>query len=556
MTRETKVGLVVASSFLILVCIVVASKWKNGDEPGPEHESENKLAALTSQENKSVVKPTEPPKKKEQDPVIPAFPPKQVEPTNTLPTNNIQPQKPDPTIDQLKKNVELAQNQGQGGLFLPPPPPMANNKDTVIPQLPNSAPMDVNKPLPPLDLAGLPNVNDDPTKNAAIPMFPFPEPKKEVEKKNADIIPQAPTPKQDGSPNFPPLAPLKKDEVGIPPLDNKKNETPMFPPLEKPKDNGTFPPLAPLKKENDPTLPAVVTKPIEGPPTFPQKNDNVVLPPNAFAPKEAAPIAPLTNREQPQFPGGAKDNVPTIKPLPMNDPFPKQDGFPAAPLITNPNNVTKPNEPFFPESAKTIPPIGAHELPSAPTIGIGGLKPTPTPVEHKIDFVETRVGETNFAEISKRLYGTDRYANALFAYNYAHKDMIKNGVNLGSNPPILNAGQQLLHPAPELLQRDYAKWIQETAPTIPSAKPAVSLVPPSVATPQTSPPIATVSNPPAGQGRSYVVQSPNGERIRDIAQRALGNADRWTEIYRVNQNLNLQPQFPLPAGTRLQLPAN
>ena len=38
MTRETKVGLIVAGSFLCLVAIVVASKWRHGDDPSQEPE--------------------------------------------------------------------------------------------------------------------------------------------------------------------------------------------------------------------------------------------------------------------------------------------------------------------------------------------------------------------------------------------------------------------------------------------------------------------------------------------------------------------------------------
>jgi hypothetical protein len=211
----------------------------------------------------------------------------------------------------------------------------------------------------------------------------------------------------------------------------------------------------------------------------------------------------------------------------------------------------------LPESPpKTIGPINPPDLPGALILG-GGPKPLPAPVERKIDFEQIQPNETSFAQLSKRLYGSEKYARALFAFNLANKDMIKNGNNLAANPPVLNPGQQLLRPTPELLQRDYANYIQDTAPTIPTSTPVVKLAPPPVTiTPPKSPTISTVSNPPAGQGRTYVVQRHNGERIRDIAQRALGNADRWTEIYRVNQNLNLQPQFPIPNGTRLTLPGN
>jgi hypothetical protein len=66
--------------------------------------------------------------------------------------------------------------------------------------------------------------------------------------------------------------------------------------------------------------------------------------------------------------------------------------------------------------------------------------------------------------------------------------------------------------------------------------------------------VAIVSNPPiVGGGRTYRVQSPNGESILDIAERQLGDRGRWNEIYRLNPNY--QPQFRIPAGTELQMPA-
>src|SRR5262245_21895448 len=40
MTRETKIGLVVGFSFLCLVGIVVASKWRTGDDQFPEEQGD------------------------------------------------------------------------------------------------------------------------------------------------------------------------------------------------------------------------------------------------------------------------------------------------------------------------------------------------------------------------------------------------------------------------------------------------------------------------------------------------------------------------------------
>ena len=54
MTRETKVGLIVAGSFLCLVAIVVASKMRRGEEPATgaaEESTVNQVAAVNPKQN-------------------------------------------------------------------------------------------------------------------------------------------------------------------------------------------------------------------------------------------------------------------------------------------------------------------------------------------------------------------------------------------------------------------------------------------------------------------------------------------------------------------------
>src|SRR5687768_2632789 len=47
MTRETKIGLIVGGSFLCLVGIVVASKWRGTDVPSDPEEQAVQVAAVT-----------------------------------------------------------------------------------------------------------------------------------------------------------------------------------------------------------------------------------------------------------------------------------------------------------------------------------------------------------------------------------------------------------------------------------------------------------------------------------------------------------------------------
>jgi hypothetical protein len=569
MTRETKVGLVVAGSFLILVGIVVASKLRNGDPGSGVEEQSVSVAAVTPAPEKSAAKGTEQKKVDAPQPVVPA---KKADADPPLPTNVFPPPNTDTVIPILKDKVAQVQNQGTE---FPPPAPIPQVQDSAKPL----QGLGDKQPNSPMEFGKLP---DSPQKNGQ-PVLTLPPPKDNELK----FPPLDPTKKDNSFPpldpakkevvTFPPLDPTKKDVVTFPPLDPTKKDVVTFPPLDPTKKDVTFPPLdakkdgvvfpaLPEKKKDN--MPPIVNSPGDGNPTLPPaKKDDGIAPPNGFVlpadPKTNSTIPPLTDRTQPVSPFNAKDGLPTLQPI-VGDTLPKKDIVPLPPVMVNPKDQAKPAigvSPTFPESPpKTIPPLGTTELPSTPPLTTNPANintALPRPVERSLDFTKVNPGETNFAQISKRLYGSEKYAGALYAFNVANKDMIKNGGSLATNPPLLTAEQQLLHPAPELLHRDYAKYIQDTTPTIPASSPAVKLAPPPVTiTPPTVPTISTVSNPPAGQGRTYVVQSPNGERIRDIAQRALGNADRWTEIYRVNQNLNLQPQFPIPNGTRLTLPGN
>jgi hypothetical protein len=53
--------------------------------------------------------------------------------------------------------------------------------------------------------------------------------------------------------------------------------------------------------------------------------------------------------------------------------------------------------------------------------------------------------------------------------------------------------------------------------------------------------------------RSYRVPG-QGQMILEIAQQALRDANRWPEIYRLNPSH--PPQFPIPGGTEIRLPAS
>jgi hypothetical protein len=131
----------------------------------------------------------------------------------------------------------------------------------------------------------------------------------------------------------------------------------------------------------------------------------------------------------------------------------------------------------------------------------------------------------SFRSISQLKYRTDQYERALLLFNRNHP-LAQAGVK--QEPPQLQAGQDIFIPPERILKKYYAVAIGDPS-SAPQPAPA----------------------PPATKERSYRVQG-NGEMILDIARRTLGNAERWSEIYRLNPRFD--PSQPVPAGTELILP--
>jgi hypothetical protein len=519
MTRETKIGLIVAGSFLCLVCIVVASKWKRGDVPGEGEEQSVQVAAAKPTQNNT---PTPEVKKKEPEVVkqkdtsphvtFPAIPDK----GHTASGDNKQPSVPMPPpllvppplteADRLKLEQDRQKKEALNNLQ---PMPIVPPPGTFVP--------------PPIDI-GKPNVPEQ----SPMPLFPITQ--EGAKKGPADQVGVIPLPPK-------PLVQVEEKK----PLEPAK--TPSFgsveipPPVVLPPNGNNFgpPPIVETKQPNNPGV-----KP-EGIPTFPPLNTPPAVTP--FNDKDQPPAFPSANPP--------KEGVPTF---PALTPPSNKDGIPP----TIPKNPTPTFPPAIDTTPMPIPRIGGNELPSAPPItigsGIGGsTKPLPTVRDVNNTYV-CQAGDTSFAILSLRLYRTEKYADALQAYNRDHAQFIKNGNALLTNPPSLAPGQQVEYPSLDLLERNYRSLIREgsasTIPTIPAAN-AVNLAKPS----PLAPGIAAISNPPSGATRNYRVQNAGGESILDIAERQLGNRGQWTEIYRINQaNPVVRPPALIPAGTDLKLP--
>jgi hypothetical protein len=162
-------------------------------------------------------------------------------------------------------------------------------------------------------------------------------------------------------------------------------------------------------------------------------------------------------------------------------------------------------------------------------------------------------GETDFKALSRRFYGSEKYAIALQAYNRDHS---QNGATLFGPTPILQPGQQVLKPPASMLERDFK--IVEPSPIVPTANGGSPLGLPSALTQTAVPtipaqgPVGVASAPTADAPRTYKVLDPQGERIMDIAQRVLGNRNSWPDIYRLNPTHD--PRNPIPYGAELRLP--
>jgi hypothetical protein len=542
MTRETKVGLIVAGSFLCLVCIVVASKLRHSEDPtngNAEESSVSQVAAVKPTQNASVPEA----KKKKDEPTKSVAPgvvlPAHREPTDgrNLPPLVILPK--DPSSLPMPPKLEPA-----------PAPGFPNSADgTPAPPISNPGILTLPPITPPAQIV---QAKDEKDKGILIPppMVSLP-PNQFPPLQEKPSVPNAVKPGTSGPLEMPPPVFGKLDPLPDPAKPIVKPESVLtFPPLAK-----DPPPAIVPFNEKDPPNP---TKPLETVPTFPV-NPKDTMP---TFPKDPASVTPLNAKDgPPAFPSVPKD-AGTLPPLGFPTPLPR-DVNAQVPSITIPMDAVKPGIAQVPNDTLKptgpIPRIPGNDLPSTPPIM---AKPgfandsarRPMPIIRDTDLAVCQPGETNFAILSQRFYGTDKYADALLKYNRDNYQATVNGSVFLANTPALVPGQQV-HVAPvNILERDYRPFIRTAnvapVPTIPPAAPPLLSKPTPL-----SPGIATISNPPsAGQARSYTVQSPNGESILDIAERVMGDRGQWHKIWRVNPSY--PPQFRIPAGTKLEIPAS
>lgn len=576
MTRETKVGMVVACSFLCLVGIVVASKINGGADTtdtkpagpttGQEH---SEMPAKPPELNQVAAAKSEP--QRPEPPTTIEHAPKNVKdgiPSST-PVNDVPPPLSTPPVkgvggqkadDEFKKRLAEAKNRNtEPGAPVAPIPtvpnlPYAASSGDAPPKVPlvldepNAKPQQLAQ-LPPVALnpLGQPKVGE-----SAPPLPPV----------NKDLPPPVPFLAKEGPP---PVPAQPKDGppavAGVPQVDLP---TPTVPPIAGglPVPDVSKPPQPIMPpKDSFPSGSAVIPNPNAGaqaspplvPPFMPETKSK-----EDFKAPQIPPMSPPNSGSLPVGPPpGVQFPMPNAPSTNRDFPNPGPAAFPPAtvPQIRDVDPMT-PRPTIGPESLPRTPPIALpfNAAPSPPP----GILASPQVRVTNPDTVKAREGET-FAQLSKRCYNDEKYATALAAYNRDHYQAVVNGTVLRTNPAQLPKDLELLRPPVNLLESEYSQYIPRAAanPTLPTIGTANPVVPVMGTTPaqrpaQPLPPNAPVTTDANGN-RIYTVQA-GGESILDIARNTLGDVSRWTDIYQRNQSQNIQPQFLIPAGTRLILP--
>jgi hypothetical protein len=516
MTRETKIGMAIATTFLSLVGLVVASKLRppeatadalvagqpNRAKPGAEESSAPPAAAQPPGTGVRTAQGMEP------APVPPG--------TVPAPTKEPAPKQPKqivtadglPVVPATPAPLKLAPAGG----------PPALDAKTPLPGLPEASPNTAG---------GLPAVESNPL---VIDPLPQKEPKKlgamppttdawggpaplkvgEVAEPGSGGLPQPlPIPFKD---------PLPKDPLPKDPLAGKPNGLPGLPPAKELIGNSVqLPPVQPdplkQKPEPMPIAPLPASDPIKpklevnvGNPSLPEK-------------KAADPMPP------PLTPGGV--TAPSA-------PAPKGESIGS---IGNAGGEIRITSPVTPGGAGQIPGGSVPLLPAATS-----TLPKVTSYEDKSHIVQA--GDTTFAELSKTLYGTPAYGPALLEYNRQH---VLATSNLKQNPPVLQPNQRVYYPDVNILEKQYKPLIQG----LPTAASAASTVKISAPTPLLGPGSVSGTNPPTADATTaYRLAQP--QFIYDIARQQLGDGLLWPEILRLNPALRTDQ--PIPAGTELRLP--
>jgi nucleoid-associated protein YgaU len=242
------------------------------------------------------------------------------------------------------------------------------------------------------------------------------------------------------------------------------------------------------------------------------------------------------------------DSVPPPVPTPM----PMNQNLPP---ITNSNNNNNNSNPFA-KAETPLPVIPAPMNQNLPPItnsnnnnnnNSGFVIPAPGKTsEVKVTNYDTqsfvaRPGDS-FASLSKAAYESEAYGNALLAFNRDYNR------DFHPNATALQPGQKVMLPSRQFLQDRYSAALANNRPGM-TQNGGITINAPVPVIPKSNVPVPPTSD----VTKSYRVPGA-GQPIYELAIQTLGDGGRWTEIYRLNPNLD--PLQPIPGGTVVRLPVN
>jgi hypothetical protein len=507
MTRETKAGLVVASSFLCLVGIVLVTKLHGADNPpsaAPETAAGNDSPrakgkkARPSGKKKAVPKPKtakkkapdkpgKPDKKGDEDLILKGDPPA----NNSPPTKAAKGESTDPN--------PAAFSPGGG----------KSEKTNPAKESPDPLPDPAKEEkVPPKELNGKKAPEKSPSGEEG-------DEGKTGSGGNKKVPgPAKPEKKEPGAPGDVILEEEKPAEKSSRPGPKEKSSSPA----ELLPEEGAAKKAAPKKgADPDPTPAGPVASKDEGAAKKADKDelDNVLLP----------------AKEQPEKTGPAK-----VKPV-AADKDPKAPKRPKAPPRPDAEKTTETGTPSRMPAVGNPPKISTPPIQVAPGPNRSGAS-APRVESSSTEPYQIKAGDT-LEQISKGKYNSENYAKALLQYN---RERVQPAPGLLRNPPVLEAGKSLQIPNLADLEKFYPQLI-------PNLQPQRVLGQPTVARPAAVLPVSASDAGPGG--KTYRVKA-GGERLWNIARTTLGKAERWGDIYRLNPQLS--PELPVPAGTLLRLP--
>jgi hypothetical protein len=521
MKRETKVGLVVAGSFLSLVGIVLASKLKQGDSAGADTLQADASAAPASA---GVKKQSEKKAKKHTSPAT-AHPP-----TPDISHRVMPPGDPVPVLNEPGEKERKDPDSSHSGTEEKPGLEVIQEPVSATVR-PVAAPKKKKKNRVDLPLTEPAIVSEDKTAKK----------------------------KRKGESTEPKASSVIDDIIG-----RDKKETEIKEPATvsegKGKEGETVAaPRNPAATKTEPVKSPAGVVETEG--TIPKK-ESATGEGGMKPPAEAHAVEP-TGTARSAVTTGAESAAATPSRFPAT-----QDK--AVTGVKDPGTLSGQESAHIKPAAATADskqppkdfPLGKDPMVSAPAISVtppaGGETGTkPQAKDWSVEIYKAGQGDT-FATISKKYFKDEKYEQALLKYNREYQS--QDGFE--KNPPDLPPGTQVQIPELAALESLYPEAIPgykkaETgpAPTGTAGPDDGKLRSATATTDMAVTPVVQVSTKKNSQpSRSYEVQK-EGETYYAIAKKTLANPARWNEIYHLNGE-RFEASRPLPVGTLLRLPAD